>query len=385
MISIFFFFIHTLLVLFNLALLFPICWTINYFLPQFGIRRAVYLYYRTRWFGMIDNPFSIRKKEIEEIKSRLSDNTNNRYLIVTGDKGIGKTTLINTATYNWPGKVKFTVYPDQTYQQILDSAFNSLTGNCDQGRYWVKGGALRVIKWYKRLFGSSPLLIIRTYSKTPFENYAPITIAVRKLTEVYGLKVIVDSSLDSINPDLLKNEQQQIMEIIPMSKDQIWSLPQLSDFFECVKELKLDEIIWLVFGGNPILYKNIWEKLKFSIIKKEKDMNVDWYRQQIELFLRDEIRQAIKIVNKTLRENSKVDSNLENIIEEYKKSANGFVISNNWILSLPENIFRSIKSIDGSFILIPYSNAIGLVIRNNLIRSPNLDQLEEILKKENEK
>lgn len=45
---------------------------------------------------------------------------------------------------------------------------------------------------------------------------------------------------------------------------------------------------------------------------------------------------------------------------------------------VPDKLFREIK-IGGVFVLVPSTNAIGIVIRHDLIREPSLDNLERMI------
>ena len=45
----------------------------------------------------------------------------------------------------------------------------------------------------------------------------------------------------------------------------------------------------------------------------------------------------------------------------------------------PDKVFREVKE-GRSFVLIPASDAIGIVLRNNLTEEPTLDELEKLLK-----
>ena len=45
----------------------------------------------------------------------------------------------------------------------------------------------------------------------------------------------------------------------------------------------------------------------------------------------------------------------------------------------PDKVFREVKK-GGGAVLIPASNAIGIVLRCNLTKEPTLDELEKLLK-----
>jgi hypothetical protein len=45
----------------------------------------------------------------------------------------------------------------------------------------------------------------------------------------------------------------------------------------------------------------------------------------------------------------------------------------------PDKVFREVKQ-DGIFVLIPASDAIGIVLQHSLTKEPSLNELEELLK-----
>jgi len=105
------------------------------------------------------------------------------------------------------------------------------------------------------------------------------------------------------------------------------------------------------------------------------------------------IGKAITIVTDALREDSKSNSNtnLEEIIETYKKSPNFLLLKSDLTdMDLkrpsPDKVFRLVeRKVELQYVLVfvPISNAIGIVLRNNLTKGPaTLDQLEEILSKD---
>ncbi len=59
------------------------------------------------------------------------------------------------------------------------------------------------------------------------------------------------------------------MEVEEMSKEMIFSLPQLQDLFHLTSKLNLIDIIHTVYGGNPSKYEKLWEKVKESDKSRE--------------------------------------------------------------------------------------------------------------------
>jgi Cdc6-like AAA superfamily ATPase len=66
--------------------------------PRIGPGRAVWIALRSR-FAFNPKPESLRFAEIKLLRSMIADKDfGQSYLVVTGDKGVGKTCLLNTVT-----------------------------------------------------------------------------------------------------------------------------------------------------------------------------------------------------------------------------------------------------------------------------------------------
>jgi len=55
-----------------------------------------------------------------------------------------------------------------------------------------------------------------------------------------------------------------------MTKDMIWSLPQLQEFLSIVNKTdNLGDIVWAVLGGIPADYEKLWGKNEFLSLSKD--------------------------------------------------------------------------------------------------------------------
>ncbi len=61
------------------------------------------------------------------------------------------------------------------------------------------------------MFKLPPIVVITVPERQAGEPYADVTAAVSALAGVFGLKVIVDGSPDSIPPELLTTRRQTVM------------------------------------------------------------------------------------------------------------------------------------------------------------------------------
>ena len=143
---------------------------------------------------------------------------------------------------------------------IVDQALRALTGI--QFDYFKPvGSARRLIFFYSLLFGGrSPIVVIRVPERLSGQNYADVPAAVRDLTDLYGLRVVVDGSPNSLPPTLIATKRETVIAVEPMSKEQIESIPEFKDLIDFLKSHNLDEPVWKVLGGSPADYLKL-EKL----------------------------------------------------------------------------------------------------------------------------
>jgi len=165
-----------------------------------------------------------------------------------------------------------------------------------------------------------------------------------------------------------------VIDIKPMSKEMIWSLPQLQEFLSIVNKAdNLADVVWAVLGGIPADYEKVWRK--FERLRPSKD-TVD-AKKLIGELLCDEIYSAIKIVD-----DSKTKSNMTEIIELFDKEKNGIVsellTDKDLTRPTPDKVFHEIIK-DKIFMLVPASNAIGIVLHHNLSTEPTLETLEKLV------
>jgi hypothetical protein len=80
--------------------------------------------------------------------------------------------------------------------------------------------------FYSFLFKRSPIVVIRVPERESDEPYAQVTSAVRDLTDLYGLRVVVDGSPNSLPPTLLATKREMVVDVEPMSKELIDSIPE---------------------------------------------------------------------------------------------------------------------------------------------------------------
>lgn len=99
--------------------------SVSGFFPKIGPGRALWIGIRSR-FALNAYPESIRFQDLERVKSYIFDkNFGQGYLVVTGQKGVGKTCLVNTALNKTSGVIRIKALPNHTEDVIINNALIS--------------------------------------------------------------------------------------------------------------------------------------------------------------------------------------------------------------------------------------------------------------------
>ena len=342
-------------------------------IPRIGPGRAIWLALRSR-YAFKPYPESLRLAEIKVLRRVIAEkNFGQSYVVVTGEKGVGKTCLLNSVTSKTAGVIKLEAQPRHSEDTIIKNTLQQLT-KLPFDFIPPFESAKRVIFWYRLFtFGRSPIVVINATERKVGQDYAGLTGAVRTLVDRYKLRVIVDSSPNSLDETLLRTKRQIVFEIQPMTKEMIWQIGQLQDLFQNVKDAGLEETVFAVLGGNPADYEELWNKSKIGL-QAGGDA-----REVIGSHLCGAISSAINLVR-----NAKSESiHMKEIIKLFD-AGKMFILCDTLVEKnlkrlTPDKVFREVKQ-SGVFVLIPASNAIGIVLRHNLTEEPSLTELEEQVK-----
>ena len=342
--------------------------------PRIGPGRAVWIALRSR-FAFKPNPESLRFAEIKLLRSMIADKDfGQSYLVITGDKGVGKTCLLNTVTSKAAGVIKVKALPSDNERTIIKNTLQELANPLFKFMNPLKS-APRVIFWY-RLFtlGRSPMVVINAAERKVGQDYAGLTGAVRTLVDDYNLRVVVDGSPNSLDETLLRTKRQSVFDIKPMTKEVVWQIGQLQDLFKYAKEAGLEDSMLAVLGGIPADYEEIWRNSKFDL-QAGRDA-----KEVIGAHLCAAISAAIKLVEDSCGNDGPAIAKLMKLFQETSIFTKSTLVTNKLQRPTPDKVFREVER-NGVFVLIPASNAIGIVLQHGLSKKPSLTELEELLKK----
>ena len=216
---------------------------------------------------------SVRTDEIKSLLKKISvldDPSNQSYIVVEGDKGVGKSCLIETALNDTKGVVQVKITPGTKEMDVLDLCTSAIAG----GSYPFLGflasspRAKFVIYWHRRIFGYAPTLLLSASEVPPgsvTKEPAELTGAVRTLTEM-GLTVIVDSSPNSLPKGILSTERARVIHVEDMTSEQIRSMPEVANLFDRLDAHPgLFDVVYDLLGGNPARFKDLNNEDKDSL------------------------------------------------------------------------------------------------------------------------
>jgi hypothetical protein len=258
-------------------------------LPRAGPLRALIFAFRSK-LRSPRLPISNRTADLTILRNALEVVDGQKYVVVIGQKGIGKSVLVHTVTNRAFGVVEKEVKPGMDQDAIIDAVLRDLA-NVNYGPWNPRSNAARVLWWYRRLPISPPIAVLNATERSPGEAYAGLTGAVRTLKEKYGLRVIVDGSPNSLPPGLLSTERQRVLDIQPMDWETVQKLEQCKPAFEWINSAGLEKAVWAVLGGVPAKYDRLVNVIMESKLDPSKDLRV-----VIGDFLVDEVKNAMKSV-----------------------------------------------------------------------------------------
>jgi hypothetical protein len=332
--------------------------------PRVGPGRALALAARS-WVRRADI-VSQREDATHTLRGMLRNLGKDQYIVVTGQKGVGKSVVVNTATQRTCGVVDVTVEPGTPHKAIVMSALSEIA-NSRVGFVDPRPSVRRVLWWYG-LFLPRPLVVLRAGERMDGETYAGIPGAARELAG-YGLRVLIDGSTNSLPSEVLTTLRQDILELGPMPRNILLSIPEYKSLFRVLREEGLEDVTWQVLGGVPAHFDEIVTQLK----RNEPAV----YRRVIVNYVLDEVGKAIDRRDTVLAAHQAMKSILDlfKTQNEVPKS----LLTEMCIASPSPNKVLRVKLRRHIAKLVPADAAMALVLRLCLSTTPPLEMLQKLL------
>jgi len=175
------------------------------------------------------------------------------YLVVLGSKGIGKTSIIETATRHRPGIVDVRARSGDSDAMITDAVLGAIANTRSFAHIRLDSSARRVLFWYRLIpFAPAPTVCLQISEVLPGTSYPDVTGAVKSLVHEFNLRIIVDSSDHSLPNGVLATGRQKVLTVEEMSAEEVMADPRLKQLFLSLQAENLDKVVWAICGGNPL-------------------------------------------------------------------------------------------------------------------------------------
>ena len=234
------------------------------------------------------------------------------------------------------------------------------------------GNASRVLFWYRLLFQTPPVLVMEVNERSEREAYADVTPATRELADTYGLKVIVDGCPDSLPPNLFSTLREIVMDIEPMSREAIESIPEFSTLMAFLKEHNLSDGVWQVLGGYPYCYR-VLDEVRIMTTNTTTPLPPKEVVSAIKNFIRWRL---IDTLNRNIIKSS---NNTKEIIKIFRSQGLSHIRmtrlkSQGYRVDYPNTVFR-----EYNYVIVPATPTVGLIITNNIVNEEGIDKLFSLL------
>ncbi|RYY69832.1 hypothetical protein EON63_23255 [archaeon] len=197
------------------------------------------------------------------------------------------------------------------------------------------------------------IVVLRVFEPQEGQQYADVTAAVRALANDYGLRVVVDGSPNSLPPELLTTNRQEVLSVEPMPREMIESIPEYYDFVQTLKRLGLDNAVWQLLGGCPAEYL----KIRGLMAECSDDATqVDVVKSHLVFALSEASQIVLKCSPNTEAIVKMFMERKELQLSVYKLKGLGLM------LDYPNKVFREVTRLGGT-VIEPATSAVGLIIR----------------------
>jgi hypothetical protein len=210
--------------------------------------------------------------------------------------------------------------------------------------------------------------VISVPEQTGGRDYADVTAATRELADIYGLRVIIDGSPNSIPPDLKNTFRQHVVNIEPMPRGDLENIPEFRDLQSFLKKHHLDDGVWEIFGGTPVHYIQLATKCA-EFASFQEDVIVDEIKRYAH-------RQLLDALNEKIAESSPNTKAIVKIFREKKTTKVPLTAleAQGLLLDYPNKVFRKVMEDDGVFI-VPSTPAVSLIISKNITNDVEVKHL----------
>lgn len=195
---------------------------------------------------------SARLKDVDALRALLPKlgGPEGAFAVLSGPKGVGKTTVATTALQRTYGVVALHVPAGMSSVEIETAVLQLIAhARLSTTQFNMHLYAQRVLRLYNLVARHPPIVLLHVKERTLDEKYARVAPAARTLTDSFGLRVVIDASANSLDPMATSTIRETLMVLDLMPKDV--AKTEFAPVFGLLAKYDLVDPVWAVVGGSP--------------------------------------------------------------------------------------------------------------------------------------
>ena len=337
--------------------------------PRVGPGRAFVLGLSSRIF-LRAKTVSQRTVEVEKMRTALSNANRDQYVVVAGPKGVGKTCIVETATERTFGVVSVYVQAGKSHDDIKATVFTAIT-RCSPCTVELSASARRVAWWHRFIFRTPVTIVLHAAEREPTQQFADLDSAARALTYDFGMRVVIDTSDNSL-PEFAKGtKREEVIEVPLMPRSVVEEMPKLQDLHAALKAADLADVVWACVGGNPADYLKLHGQWM--------DAGKGSLEAVVESFVRGLLDKAIRNRDSSVVADVRLEE-LYSLLTKQSEIEHSHLRKFRLQRPSPDKVLRlKLSPSDSEPVLVPADAAMAIVLRFALVKLPKLKELKEMV------
>ena len=219
------------------------------YVPRVGPARAIWLGLKSRFKALEFK--SQREDTVKELRKTMQTMVADKYIIIAGPKGVGKTCVVKTATNAMWGVILVRISAGQSEKDINADVFTAIARSFSRS-VDNSGSASRVLFWHSFFFCTPVTVVLEAAEISAGDKFAALDAAACGLTQTYGkkLRIIIDASHNSLPESATATKRQMLFSLEPLPRPMLETMPELNLLVELLKRERLTDVVFLCLGGR---------------------------------------------------------------------------------------------------------------------------------------